>query len=108
MAGQSSTPEVPSPKLVYEDETGKVFLYYSEPESRLYLHADLPADPNLSTLKHWKKVLDEVEHGIVQRGINRLWTFAIDHKTFRFNKFVGFQSAYVVFNNYIELMYKDL
>jgi hypothetical protein len=105
--GLSHTPETQIRNKLYEDDTGKLFGVL-ETDGRFFIHTQLYEPQKLSHIKHYKKILKGLEENLREHGLTKYYTMADSVSGFRFNELMGFKTNLEVWNDYLEVMVKEL
>lgn len=105
--GPSPSPETSIRKTLYEDYSGKL-IGVLETDGRFFIHTQLYEPDKLSTYKHYKKVLSDLEEALHARGLERYYTMADSVEGFNFNTHMGFKTNLEVWNDTYEVMVKEI
>jgi hypothetical protein len=108
--GQSTTLEAlksdTARKLIYTSAEGDLYLLIIK--GKVFIDAELINPHQLSHIKHYFKVLSELEYSLLDKGITEVFAIVSDEKRWRFAQYLGFVSTGVVFNDKYEVVRKVL
>jgi hypothetical protein len=104
--GPSVSLAIQSRKKVYEDESGRIYIYMLGDDP--IIESRLDADFVLKNFKHWRVVQNELEEALRARGFKRYFALVDSYDKFRWCEWLGMHTTYVTYNDTIELMIKEL
>lgn len=104
--GPCLTPETQTRNVIVDNELGKLYGVL-EIDGRFYIHTDF-FQPDRAKIKQYKETLNNLEDNLRDRGLKRYFTMADSVEGFRFNKLMGFNTIYEVWNDQYEVMVKEL
>lgn len=97
----------PVRNLIYFDGSGALWGEI-EVDGRFFIHSIMNEPEKLSTIKHYKKILAELEDQLRSRGLTEYYTMADSATGFRYNEILGFKTNLEVWNDEFEVMVKEL
>jgi hypothetical protein len=97
----------PSRNILYRDDEC-VIIGEKEVDGRFFIHSILGDPSKPSSIRKYRNILDELGKQLKDRGYDSFYTMADSLNGFRFNKMLGFEPAYEVWNDELEIMVKEL
>ena len=94
--------------MLFCDPTIGILFGDVEVDGRFFIHSILVNPDRPSSVKRYRRVLDELEAQLRERGLDRYYTMADSESGFRFNQLVGFESNFEVWDDVYEVMVKEI